>query len=639
MRKKIGLIVGEQDATYSSILVRNIYEEAVKHDYDVFVFANYGTYDRGILLYAEGEISVYKIPVLDSFAGFIIDETLFNIDNMPKIVYDYMSAKARCPVVYLKGESERFYDIMLDDREAIKGITKHFIEKHGFTDICHMTGRWDLQDARERYRGYEEAMLEAGLEVNSDMVFFGNYWKNQSKEAADFFTVDREKLPQAIVCANDFMATALIEELMSRGIRIPEDICISGFDNEDESGTCIVPVTTLEPSIDKFGRLAMQTLHRAITGENIPKTQRVNATPIFRQSCGCGHCDSKDNLDISFKRLTRHYYGVDMNVFMYNRYQVAFDVDTILNTADSYFEYNYADYAYICLCDDAFHSLERPVEKINEYTQDMVLKRIFYRDTSKNYESPDITFPRRNLLPEEYLDTPKPMLYYVNPIHSQNKCYGYMVSVYPESEWPFHFTQSYVVSLGNAIDDFNVREKYLGMEEIKKMYLIDPLTGINNRRGYEQELTLILDRAKRRSLYISVASIDMDGLKYINDTFGHNHGDACLCAVARALKSAISPGEVVARYGGDEFAAILTSETDPTRHEAFEPDLNKALEIENELMDVPYKLHVSVGIVTIPHGSTTSFNTYFQKADKIMYEKKAAYKQMLKDKAAAEQER
>ena len=151
---------------------------------------------------------MYKIPVLDAFAGFIVDETLFNIDNMPKIVYDYLSAKARCPVVYLKGESERFYDIMLDDREAIKGITKHFIEKHGFTDICHMTGRWDLQDARERYRGYEEAMLEEGLEVNSDMVFYGNYWKNQCKEAADFFTVEREKMPQAIVCANDFMAAA-----------------------------------------------------------------------------------------------------------------------------------------------------------------------------------------------------------------------------------------------------------------------------------------------------------------------------------------------------------------------------------------------------------------------------------------------
>jgi len=78
MRQKIGLISGEQDANASAILVNSISKIAAKYDYDLYIFANYGTYDHNVILYAEGEMSVYKIPVLDSFAGFIIDETLFS---------------------------------------------------------------------------------------------------------------------------------------------------------------------------------------------------------------------------------------------------------------------------------------------------------------------------------------------------------------------------------------------------------------------------------------------------------------------------------------------------------------------------------------------------------------------------------
>lgn len=629
MRKKIGLIVGEQDANTSHLLVNNIFEVASKYDYDVFVFSNYGTYDHDIILYAEGEISVYKIPVLDSFEGFIIDETLFNIEGMAKIVYDYFSKRCPNKVVYLKGTSKKFKDLLLDDRKAMKDITNHFINDHGFTDICYMTGRWELQDARNRYAGYEEAMNEAGLDIFSDMVFYGDYWKNKGKEAIDFFLEDREGYPQAIVCANDFMAQSIIEELISRNIRVPEDICVSGYDNEEDSMSCEVPITTMDPDIATFGRAAMETLHKLIIGQETPKVQYHPSTPIYRQSCGCGVCEQTNTLEKRFRHLSRHYFGVDMSVYMFNGYQVAFDIDSILNTADRYFSYNFAESALICLCEDALDSSNRPVEKVNEYSEKMILKRIFYSDENKNYDSPDETFYRSTILPESYLDTPKPMKYYVNPIHCQNKVYGYMVSLYNEGSWPYHFTQSYAMALGNALDDFNVRRKYLGMEEIKKLYLTDELTGINNRRGFEHAMTMILDKAKRRKLYLSIASIDMDGLKEINDTYGHDHGDICLRAVANALKNVTSDYEAISRYGGDEFVALLVSEIDPNRHESFEEELSDAVADENALLGEAYTLHVSVGVVPVPTTSSGTIMSFYQKADKIMYEKKAAYKRQL----------
>ena len=82
MRKRIGLIIGETANEYCMTLIDSIYKEVLELDYDIFVFVNYGIYDHNIVLYGEGESSVYKIPVPDSFDGFIIDETLFNIRDM-----------------------------------------------------------------------------------------------------------------------------------------------------------------------------------------------------------------------------------------------------------------------------------------------------------------------------------------------------------------------------------------------------------------------------------------------------------------------------------------------------------------------------------------------------------------------------
>ena len=271
MRKRIGLIIGEQDSDYCKELVKVVTREAHKNDFDVFIFANYGTYDHSVYLYGEGEISVYKIPDLDSFDGFILDETLYNIENMGEIVYSYFDKNATCPVISLKKRTNRFYDILVEDRQGIKSMTEHFIKKHGFTKICHMTGRWELQDARERYHGYEDAMMEADLDITNDMVFYGDYWKNKGAEAVEYFS--KNGYPEAIVCANDYMAISVCTELAKRGIKVPEDICVSGFDDSEEGRCQNIPLTTVEDDIESFALCAIRTLEKAIAGEDVVKEQ------------------------------------------------------------------------------------------------------------------------------------------------------------------------------------------------------------------------------------------------------------------------------------------------------------------------------------------------------------------------------
>ena len=263
MRKRIAFFCGQiqKEENYPEF-IDELSKEARRFDMDLFVMMNYGIFDHNIILYAEGEKTIFRIPDLDTFDGLIVEESMFHVEGMADELYEYLSANAKCPVVYIKSVREGFHSVLFSDKEAMKDITRHFIKDHGFTRICHMAGRWDLQDAHERADGYREAMEEAGLTVDDSMIFYGDYWKNKGKEAADHFLKDKDRIPQAIVCANDFMAIALSRELVARGLKIPEDICISGYDNVVEGQDFAVPITTFEADGRILAREAFSLIMR-----------------------------------------------------------------------------------------------------------------------------------------------------------------------------------------------------------------------------------------------------------------------------------------------------------------------------------------------------------------------------------------
>ncbi|MCR4990055.1 MAG: GGDEF domain-containing protein [Lachnospiraceae bacterium] len=632
MRKRIGFICGQiQREEYYPKLIEELGILANGSDMDLFVFINFGVFDHDILLYAEGEKSVYRIPDLDLFSGIIVEESVLHIDGMADELYEYLKKNARCPVIYLKSKREAFPGILFSDKQSMKDITNHFIKEHGFTRICHMAGRWELQDAHERCEGYMEAMLEAGIPVTDSMIFYGDYWKNKGKEAVDHFLDGKNDLPEAIVCANDFMAVALMKELLSRGIKVPEDVCVSGYDNAVEGQDFSIPVTTFDTDGKEMAHKAFSLIRDLSRGKEVPGISYVNNRMILRNSCGCGTQSHDVDLLRKISLLEEKHFGSSYIYFMINSFEVAFDEVDIFSRADFYFKYTGAEEGYICLTEDALDASARPVEKMNDYTDTMILKRIYYSD-ERRYKGPNSKFERGNILPEKNLRENEASTYYVIPVHSQNRVYGYLCLMYGKDGFPNNFLQSYAGSLGSVIDNYNTRRMFMSTEEMRKVYLKDELTGIYNRRGLEQNLNILSDRAKRRGSYLSIVSLDMDGLKKINDLYGHAEGDASLSEFASVLLSVLENEEICARYGGDEFAAILLS-SDKDRHLRFEDDLEKALKHANEVLQKPYTLHASCGVVSIQDLSTESIRACMVAADKIMYENKKKYKESLGEKA------
>lgn len=107
-------------------------------------------------------------------------------------------------------------------------------------------------------------------------------------------------------------------------------------------------------------------------------------------------------------------------------------------------------------------------------------------------------------------------------------------------------------SLGDAMD-----KSAALVRQLAEIARVDVLTGLPNRRAWDEELVKGLHRARRTGLPCAVAMIDLDHFKRFNDTFGHRRGDALLRATAQALAARLRAGDLIARYGGEEFAVLL----------------------------------------------------------------------------------
>ena len=160
---------------------------------------------------------------------------------------------------------------------------------------------------------------------------------------------------------------------------------------------------------------------------------------------------------------------------------------------------------------------------------------------------------------------------------------------------------------------------------LEKLASIDPLTGIPNRRRFDESLDQEWKRATRSAQPLSLAILDVDYFKPFNDTYGHARGDECLRAVANALTSVTRrPGDLAARYGGEEFGVILPDTDSRAMQELAEKLLEsvRTLAIEHAASACGRNVSVSIGSVSVVPSSDDAAAAALQAADRMLYEAK-----------------
>ena len=162
-------------------------------------------------------------------------------------------------------------------------------------------------------------------------------------------------------------------------------------------------------------------------------------------------------------------------------------------------------------------------------------------------------------------------------------------------------------------------------EEIRLMAIIDTLTGLYNRRGFitlaEQQMKTAL-RARNKLLLFF---IDLDGLKFINDTLGHEEGDNAIKRTSAILKRTFRDSDIITRLGGDEFAVLVADNVELP--EVIMKRLQRKTDDENAVSDIPYQISMSIGVADYDPSAPCSIHELMSRADELMYQQKKEKKQ------------
>ena len=162
-------------------------------------------------------------------------------------------------------------------------------------------------------------------------------------------------------------------------------------------------------------------------------------------------------------------------------------------------------------------------------------------------------------------------------------------------------------------------------DRLRNLSLTDGLTGLNNRRGFMILATGLLKFARRVGYSSCLLYIDLDSLKYINDTFGHAAGDTAITQFARILTDTFRDSDIIGRLGGDEFVAMIidATESDLT---SIQTRLHSNVDIQNLQSSRGHALSFSLGVIRVEPQSTVSMEELLSQADAAMYKHKQSRK-------------
>ncbi|MBQ3516091.1 MAG: GGDEF domain-containing protein, partial [Lachnospiraceae bacterium] len=552
--KKIAVFIGEVTSEYQTEVAKGIIEASAEIGVQSFVFTNSGVYG-GTFLYGYGEKNVVSIPYLEDYDGIIIGGDTFGVEGMYEDVTRLLEKEAKCPIVCIRQQDSRFYNVLVDNYQAMSDMVEHFINHHGFERICFMTGKLDMYDAQRRLLGYIDTMQKHGLKVTPDMVFEGDYWRSRGQQAVEWFT-QGEQFPQAIVCANDYMAISVCNALYGKGLRVPEDICVSGYDDVDEAKYSIPSISSMHVSACEMGRAAVRILKNVNEGAEQEKDVYIAVEPCYRGSCGCS--DEKDGRSTKELFILKEaqqrilYHTSVMRIALDNQD----DFPGLVSVSNAYIRDFGQQAIYLCFCEES-SGFQESTEINQTYTERMHLRAVYEDGECRVC---DEVFDRRDILPRGYLKENEAV--YIYPFHEKHNCLGYVVLKVEDIGRMQYVFSAWVQAMASAVERQRMYRLSKDLQELKLNYNRDALTGIGNRREAERVMAEYSMRMYKTGRIFCIVSLDMDGLKIINDKYGHLQGDEALCVVARILKEVVVENGSAARIGGDEYVLCLDMDTD-----------------------------------------------------------------------------
>ncbi|MBR5370694.1 MAG: GGDEF domain-containing protein [Oscillospiraceae bacterium] len=620
----IAVMVAGTDEEYQSSVLSGIAEAAKLYDLNISVFASFG----GVLVSEQNDIGEYNIYSLIDYEHFdgaiLLTNTIYNTDVRRRICRSVIHAGI--PAVILDSdEYPEFYNIRIDNSVAMRQIVEHVIEKHNAKIINFISGPLDNPEAAARYQTFLDVTAEHGISVDPERIYFGTFRPIDGMRAVDALLRSGKPLPDAIIAANDAMALEAVSVLTDNGIRVPEDVIVTGFDWTYFAQHHNPSLTSVSRPLDAAGRAACELLARIFRGEQCEKTVSLNAAPVYVESCGCrtaNDVDMRSYKTMTYEQIQRFRSGTSL----LSRMTAALSVnetpeDSIRIISQYLYEIN-CEQCCICLCDNWENAFQESGEQHKEncriygYTETMSAPLVWNHGDMQRVDA----FPSRQMYPVPFKEGGN--ISYFFPMHFRERCLGYYI--FTNTEFPTKSMLCHLLMINISHSFENIRKLQNldhAIRELDRLYVIDPLCGIYNRTGFLRKADDLFRESCAKHENIMISFIDMDGLKLVNDNYGHDEGDFALRRLAAAIRENCTGNQICARFGGDEFIAIGTGFSQEDADD-FEARFTSSMEQADKELNKPYKLSASIGTFLTEASPEMKLFTLISQADKIMYERK-----------------
>lgn len=635
-RKCIAVIISEVCEVYQSLLIDGIRKKAAEFNCNTAVFASFFSTKLDSELSRQGENNIFSLINFDMFDGFVV---LPNSLPQPFLKpLEEILKKTRKPTVYVDNENKNFYNVCSDDYNSFKFITNHMIKDHGLKRINCITGFQGMNLSEARLKGYKDALAENGIEVEEDRYTYGDFWRVAPEKFVEHIFSCGLKLPQAIICANDTMAIATCDALRKRGIKIPDDIAVTGYDHIIDGRVYHPQIASMQPALTQMGEKSVEIIMNSLAGMETEKNNYIPANFFPTESCGCSmRADDKENSDINTlnKNVELSQYFIN-SVYMYENLQESESADALFNLLHKYlYMINGIKSMYIFLSDN-WDVLSEQEIKEKDFGQSFSEKMVnhFVFDTMHPYHNTIGAINTSEMFPMMFDDSLPPEVYFFFPINFQNFTFGYSVcTCTDDSPAPNSIFRNWTKYLSNALEHIRSKEHLeWALKRIERISEMDALTGVYNRLGYENRVNKIFEKAKSENKDFFIIMGDLDCLKKINDTFGHSEGDNAIRIIAKAFQNSFTEDEVCSRIGGDEFIMFGAGYFDDEKINNYFLRIKEYLQHYNRNSTKPYLIDVSLGVYCGRTDKDSVLKEWLDKADENMYAyKKHKVKSYLKE--------
>ena len=636
MKKKIAVLACGWCTYFLKDFMEGMQKAVQGKNTDIYLFNSYNyTEYSGFPNYTGA--SIFNLIHYEDFDGIVV---LADLIGNPRILERerLRIIKSGKPAISINKKLEGICCLRVDNYSGAYEALNHLIQMHNVKDIAYVAGKEASVDISERYKAYTTVLKDNQIEFDAKKVF--------SIEYSDYHCAYRffasyikagNTLPQAVCCANDLIALALLKVCNENRISVPEKVKIIGFDDIPEAKCSSPSLTTVHNNAELLGA---EVINRLQFGVNPAQILKVKSTPVLRQSCGCANVNTKLQSILTLNLLDEDYKKEEFNTqieVIEEIFAEAADVFTLLTNIENYFtkSHNFEGENFcIFMKSDWTSVLINSAENLPQnLSYGNQVQAICSIQDNKKYLREMIN--TRDLIPAK-MKSEESSIFMFLPIYHHSYVHGYYVAKNNLTMITNRYGYIWSRTIGTSIEHFRKRNMFKQMsQQYLKLSTRDALSGALNRQGLDKLAKPYYAQNKKNGLTTVLFFVDINKMKHINDQFGHLHGDLAVKTVAAAAMETVPKNWLTIRYGGDEFLIVGNSKN--YNGEDYCSKIKERLAAKTSVMHLPYNLSASVGTYSVPANSNLTLEEAVENVDNIMYEQKQAFHKEDDKKKAAEE--